>query len=106
MALDIPISGFDSTCQKYIQSSPIASNFYKKSAYAAILGALTLGNNNKGSLDIGRPGVGEILSGANIPAIQRVQLGTINGYVPRIQGFKTQNTRELDVYDDLPGTAN
>lgn len=106
MALDFATSGFDSTCQKYIQSKSIASNFYKKSALAAILGALTMGNQNKDSLSIGRPGVGEILSGANIPAIERLRLGTINEYVPRIQGFKTQNTRELDVYDELPGTAN
>lgn len=106
MALDFPISGFASTCQNYIQSKNIASNFYKKSALAAILGALTLGNQSKGSLDLGRPGVGEILSGAVIPEIEKLQLGTINGYVPRIQGFKTQNTRELDVYDELPGTQN
>lgn len=106
MALDIPSSGFDAVCQKYIQSRPIASNFYKKSALAAILGALTMGNNNKDSLSIGRPGTGEILSGAVIPPVQKMQLGSINEYVPRIQGFKTQNTRELDVYDDLPGTQS
>lgn len=106
MALDIPSSGFDAVCQKYIQSRPIASNFYKKSALAAILGALTMGNNNKDSLNIGRPGTGEILSGAVIPPVEKLSLGSINEYVPRIQGFKTQNTRELDVYDDLPGTAN
>jgi hypothetical protein len=34
MALDVPSSGFDTVCQKYIQSRPIASNFYKKSALA------------------------------------------------------------------------
>lgn len=106
MALDIPTSGFDSVCQKYIQSRPIASNFYKKSALAAFLGGLTLGNQNKDSLSIGRPGTGEILSGADVPKAERMRLGSMNEYVPRIQGFKTQNTRELDVYDDLPGTAN
>jgi hypothetical protein len=106
MSISVPSSGFDAVCQKYIQSKPIASNFYKKSTYAAILGALTIGNQQKDSLSIGRPGIGEILSGANIPEIQRLRLGSINEYVPRIQGFKTQNTRELDVYDDLPGTVN
>lgn len=106
MALDLPSSGFDTVCQKYIQSRPIASNFYKKSALAAILGALTMGNNDKDSLSIGRPGTGEILSGAVIPPVEKLRLGSVNEYVPRIQGFKTQNTRELDVYDDLPGTQN
>src|SRR4051812_25868600 len=106
MALDVPSSGFDTVCQKYIQSRPIASNFYKKSSLGAILGALTMGNQNKDSLSIGRPGTGEILSGAVIPPVEKMRLGSINEYVPRLQGFKTQNTRELDVYDDLPGTAN
>lgn len=106
MALSVPSSGFDAVCQKYIQSRPIASNFYKKSPLAMILGALTMGNNNKDSLSIGRPGTGEILSGAVIPPVEKLRLGSVNEYVPRIQGFKTQNTRELDVYDDLPGTVN
>lgn len=106
MAIDVPISGFASTCQKYIQSSSIASNFYTMSPWAAFLKALQIGNNDKDSLSIGRGGSTEVLSGAKLTPAQRMTIGQVNEYVPRIQGFKTQNTRELDVYDDLPGTAN
>lgn len=106
MAIDVPVSGFASTCQKYIQSSSIASNFYAMAPWAGFLKALQKGNNDKDSLSIGRGGSTEVLSGAELTPAQRLTIGTVNEYVPRIQGFKTQNTRELDVYDDLPGTQS
>lgn len=106
MAIDVPVSGFASTCQKYIQSSSIATNFYSMAPWAAFLKALQIGNNDKDSLTLGRGGSTEVLSGAQLTPAQRMTIGTVNEYVPRIQGFKTQNTRELDVYDDLPGTQS
>jgi hypothetical protein len=85
------ITGFNTVAQNFI-SRQIASNFYKKAPYLAVLGALTIGNNNKDSLEIGRPGVGEILTGGLVSQVEKKRLGTINGYIPRIQGFETSNT--------------
>ena len=97
--------GFGAIAQNYI-SRGIASNFYPKLPFLALLGALTLGNNNKDVLQIGRPGVGEILSGKLISPAERLTLGSVNSYKPRIQRFETDNSKWMGAYDTLPTVAN
>src|SRR4051812_34698869 len=99
------VEGFATVAQNYI-SKGIASNFYAKAPLLAILGALTLGNNNKQSLEIGRVGVGEIVSGAMVSPAEKKRLGTVNAYLPRIQAFKTNNTKSMGVRDTMPVVAN
>lgn len=85
------VEGYQTVAQNFISRS-IASNFYSKSALLAILGALTIGNQAKSSLEIGRPKSGEILSGKALSPAERMNLQGINEYQPRIQLFKTSNT--------------
>src|SRR5262245_33191578 len=99
MAITFAVESFNTTSQNYISRS-LASNFYSKAPILALLGALTLGNQKKDSLEIGRPGSGEILSGGMVSPIQRKRLGTVNAYLPRVQGWETDNSIELDLYDD------
>lgn len=103
------VTGFSTVAQNFI-SREIASNFYKKCPFLAVLGALTIGNNNKDSLEIGRPGSGEILTGGIVSPIAKKRLGTVNAYLPRIQGFETSNTAYRSASttgrDDLPDAAN
>lgn len=99
------VEGFATLSQNYI-SKTIASNFYPKLPFMAALGALTLGNNNKDVLQIGRPGVGEILSGRVISPAERLTLGTVNAYLPRIQRFETSNTVKLTKYGSMPTLSN
>jgi hypothetical protein len=98
---------FSTVAQNFI-SRGVASNFYKKAQFLAILGALTLGNQKKTSLDIGRPGSGEILSGGMVNPIQKKRLGTVNAYLPRVQKFTTSNSayRTGSGYVSLPTVAN
>lgn len=105
MAITFAVTSWNTTSQNFISKS-LMSNFYKKAPRLALLGALTLGNQNKTSLNIGRPGSGEILSGGMVAPIAVKKLGTVNGYIPRAQGFKTSNSTELDSYDDLPDVSN
>jgi hypothetical protein len=98
---------FSTVAQNFI-SREVASNFYKKAQFLAILGALTLGNQKKTSLDIGRPNSGEILSGGIVNPIQKKRLGTVNAYLPRVQKFTTSNSayRTGSGYVSLPTVAN
>ena len=95
------VEGFSTIAQNYI-SKGIASNFYPKLPFLSMLGALTLGNNNKDTLDIGRPGVGEILSGRQISVAEKLNLGRINSYLPRVQLFETSNSAWLSSYGSMP----
>lgn len=99
------VSGFATVAQNFISRS-ISSNFYSKAPFLAILGALTIGNQRKNSLQIGRPNSAEILSGKTISPIEKKKLGSINSYMPRIQGFKTNNTKSMGVRDTMPTVAN
>lgn len=99
------VTGFATVAQNWI-SKQIASNFYAKAPFLAILGALTIGNNAKTSLNIGRPDSGEILSGKMISVGEKKKLQGINSYLPRIQGFTTSNTKSMGVRDTMPTTAN
>lgn len=88
------VEGFQTISQNWI-SKGIASNWYKKAPLLAILAAvsLSLGNQNKtDGLSIGRPGSAEILAGKKISPAEKHNLQGINSYIPRIQGFKTNNT--------------
>src|SRR4051794_4848341 len=92
MSITFPVSGFNTVAQNFI-SRGVASNFYSKSTFLAVLGALTLGKNKKKDmLSIGRPDGGEILTNGMVSEIQRKKLGTVNAYLPRVQGFSTSNT--------------
>lgn len=99
------IEGFSAVAQNWI-SRGVASNFYQKAPFLAVLGALTLGNQKKTSLEIGRPGSGEILSGGNISPIERKKLGTINAYIPRVQKFTTSNSAYRGARNALPDVSN
>jgi hypothetical protein len=59
------VERFQTVAQNFI-SRGVASNFYKKAQFFAILGALTLGNRKDDMLSIGRPNSGEILSGGMV----------------------------------------
>jgi hypothetical protein len=100
-------SGFQTVAQNYI-SRQIASNFYQKAVLLALLGALTLGNNKKTSLQIGRPNSAEILSGKYLSPAEKKNLQGINEYLPRLQAFKTSNTtaRTGNGYVAAPTVAN
>jgi len=109
MAEAFAVLGFGTIAQNYI-SRGIASNFYPKLPFLSMLGALTLGNNNKDALEIGRPGTPEILSGRMISAAERLNLGSVNFYQPRIQRFETSNSGWHSAYGtmptvNVPGTA-
>lgn len=97
-------SGFSTVAQNYI-SRTVASNFYQKWPFGAALGALTLGNQNRKELQIGRPDSGEILSGGMISPIERINLGNVNWYQPRIQAFETSNSAYRTVRGNLPDVA-
>jgi hypothetical protein len=99
------VEGFATVAQNYI-SKQVASNFYRKATFLAILGALTLGNQSKTSLEIGRPGSGEILTAANVSQVERKRLGTVNNYLPRIQKFQTSNSKWMGVRDTMPSVAS
>src|SRR2546423_1424319 len=98
------VEGFATIAQNYI-SRGIASNFYPKLIFLTALGAATLGNNNKDVLEIGRAS-GEILAGKMISPAERLTLGTVNGYQPRIQGFETNNSKWMGARDTMPTVAN
>ena len=87
------LEGFQTRVQNYI-SKGVASSFYSKSTFLAILAAQTLNNNKKDILSIGRPDGGEILSGGEVSTVERKNIASAYGkaYIPRIQGFKTNNT--------------
>lgn len=99
--------GFSTVAQNYLAKS-VASNFYNKSPLLAVLGALSLGNQNRKELEIGRPNSGEILSGGMVSPIERLRLRSINSYCPRIQAFETSNTaaRTGTGRVSLPSVAN
>lgn len=99
------VSGFSTIAQNYI-SRQIASNFYKKAVFLAVLGALSIGNQKKTALNIGRPNSAEVLSGKAISPAQKLSLQGINEYVARIQSFKTTNTAALTSYGNMPTVAN
>lgn len=101
------LEGFQTRIQKHI-SKKISSNFYKKSVFLAILGALTLNNTKRDSLSIGRPDGGEILSGGEVSQVERKRLASVTAYVPRIQAYKTNNTqaRTDNGLGPLPAVAN
>jgi hypothetical protein len=108
MSITFPVSGFNTVAQNFI-SRGVASNFYSKSTFLAVLGALTLGKNKKKDmLSIGRPDGGEILTNGMVSEIQRKKLGTVNAYLPRVQGFSTSNTaaRTGSGRVTLPDVAN
>ncbi len=96
------ITGFQTVAQNFI-SRQIASNFYKKCPLLSLLGALTIGNNKKDTLEIGRPDSGEILTGGIVSPIQKKRLGSVNAYLPRIQGFETNNSRYRSASADTGG---
>jgi hypothetical protein len=104
------VTGFSTVAQNFI-SRQIASNFYKKAPFLSVLGALTIGNNNKDSLEIGRPNSGEILTGGIISPLERKRLGSVNSYLPRVQLFETTNSayRQGSGHDgrtSLPAATN
>jgi hypothetical protein len=99
------VTGFATVAQNFI-SKGIASNFYSKLPLLAVLGALTIGNNKKTALQIGRPDAGEILSGKNISIGEKRSLEGINDYIARIQAFKTNNTVARTLRDNMPTVAN
>lgn len=99
------VSGYSTVAQNFI-SRGVVSNFYKKAPFLAILGALTLGNQNKNSLEIGRPDTSEILAGARLDPLERKRLGTVNAYLARIQKFVTSNTKGMGTRDTYPTVAN
>lgn len=100
------VSGFASIAQDYI-SRGVASNFYNKLPFMAALGALTLGNNNKTDvLSIGRPNAGEILSARLISPAEKLKLGSVNAYHPRIQSFETSNSMWAAKYTNMPTVAS
>src|SRR5690242_19401379 len=101
------VTRYATVAQNYI-SKQIASNFYAKAPFLALLGALTIGNNKKTSLEIGRPNSGEILSAKALSPAERKNLRGINEYVARIQGFKPNNTtaRTGSGYGNAPTVAN
>lgn len=104
--MSFAIEGFQAVAQNYIPQG-ISSNFYKKSALLTALGALGLGNNNKKDpFSIGRPGVGEVLSGANLSPVQKQALVGVNSYRPRFQNFSTSNTGRRSTRGSLPDVAN
>lgn len=104
------IEGFSSYSQNYIGKG-INSNFYPKAVFIAILGALSLGNNDKQPLQIGRPGKMEILAGGKLvsPAEkldpEAAGFGA-NGYAPRSQLFETQNSKWMGRYDTAPTVSS
>jgi hypothetical protein len=100
-----PVQKYQTYSQNYI-SRGIASNFYSRCTWLSLLGAMSLGNQKKDELEIGRPDSGEILSGANISPIERKNLGTINRYLARVQTFETSNTKWMGERDTLPTVAN
>lgn len=89
--MSFAVSGFAAIAQDYI-SKGVASNFYEKAPLLAVMAALTIGREKK-ALAIGRPGNGEILTGKGLSPAEKMSLSGINSYRPRIQGFKTSNTR-------------
>ena len=95
------LSGFSTIAQNFISKS-IASNFYPRLQLLSAIGAFTLTRNKKTSLNIGRPGCGEILSGKMITKAEVERLPAINGYQPRIQGFETSNSKWMGKYDTNP----
>jgi hypothetical protein len=98
------IEGFQAVSQNHI-SKTIASNFYPKLTLASALGAITIGNNNKKPLEIGRP-KGEILAGKNVSPAEKLRLGTVNEYRPRIQRFETSNSKWMGKYDTMPTVSS
>lgn len=99
------VSGFSAISQNYI-SPYVASNFYLKAPFLAALGMMTLGNNKKTSLNIGRPDSGEILSGTRLSAVRKKSLQGRNSYIPRAQGFKTNNTKVMTTRDTMPTVSS
>lgn len=85
------LEGFQTRVQNHI-SKQISSSFYQKSTFLAVLAAQTLNQTKRDTLSIGRPDGGEILSGGEVSSVERKSLGDVKAYVPRIQGFKTNNT--------------
>jgi len=99
-----PYSKYQTVAQNHI-SRGIASNFYPKLPFLSAMGVMTVGNNNKSSLEIGRPS-GEILSGKTISPAEKLNLGRINFYQPRIQRFETDNSKWMSERDTNPVVAN
>lgn len=86
------LENFAAIAQKYLSNS-VSSNFYSRATFLSLIKATGIGNNNNPDpLQIGRPGVGELISGANIDPIQRMSLSGVNAYNPRVQSFQTANT--------------
>lgn len=86
-------------------SRGIASNFYPKLPFLTALGGMTLGNNNKKSLEIGRP-PGEILTGKMVPEWDQLSIDGYNFYQPRIQRFEVDNGKWMGEFDTMPVVAN
>jgi hypothetical protein len=99
------LTGFQTLSQYYI-SKQIASAAYLKSPWLAVLAAMTLGNQRKNSLQIGRPNSGEILSGRAVSAIEKKGLAGINSYAARFQKFATNNVKSMSTRDTMPTVAS
>lgn len=100
------VEKFASIAQNYIPSS-VASNYYNRIPFVTMLGAFGIGNQNKDVLELGRPGnKGLIIGGRQFSPAERLELGTVNSYRPRVQGFTTSNSKHMAAYDTMPDVSN
>jgi len=98
-----PVSGITTLSQARI-SSTIAPQGYAKSGLLYALGGFNRSNGNP--LEIGRPKSPIILSGADIPVAEKMNLRNMSSYEPRIQSAKTNNTLVRSARGSMPRVGN
>ena len=94
------VEGFATIAQNYITKT-LAPQQYLRSAMLYALAGITAGYTNE-PLAIGRKDAGEVLSGLKMSPARRMFLQSINSYQPRIQAYKTSNTRMMGARPTMP----